>query len=170
VIRTRTGFLVAAVIGLTQLVGFVWLFVRTETLVAVFVAGSVGLLTAAHLFYIRREPRRAGMIGGALAIFTGFSLLLMALPTDPAVILILGPPIFAGIIALLNPDNRWALGGAMLLISGGAYLILIAGAGLVYVPAVIALAYALLNSDVTREGELRSPPRVRRRPAPRSSS
>jgi hypothetical protein len=167
---TKRSALVAALIGAAQLAGLIWLFVRRETVVTVIVAGSVGLFTAALLLFIRREPHVAGVIGGALAILTGSSLLLMTLPQDPAVTLILGPPVLGGIIALMNPGNRWALGGAILLIVGGAYLILIAGAGLVYVPATIALVYALLNSELRREGGPGSPPRVGWRPAPRSSS
>lgn len=130
-------------IGVAQLVGLIWLFVRRETLVAAVVAGAVALVVGVLLFFVRKAPGVAAAVGGGLAILTGSSLLLMALPVHPVVVVILAPPILGGIVAMLYPERMWVLGGAMLLVLVGAYLILIAGAGLLYVPAVVALAYAM---------------------------
>ncbi|HEV8572957.1 MAG TPA: hypothetical protein VGR49_07940, partial [Actinomycetota bacterium] len=107
------------------------------------VGGAVGLLVGVLLFSVRREPGVVGLVAGALAILTGGSLLLMALPAHPVVLLILAPSIVGGILALLNPSSSWALGGAILLFLTSAYLVLIGGASLVYAPAVVALAYGI---------------------------
>jgi hypothetical protein len=93
------------------------------------------------------------MVGGASAILTGGSLLLMALPAAPVVVVFLAPPILGGIVALLNPDNGWALGGSILLVLAGAYLILIGGAGLLYAPAVVALAYGIWSAGPARANQ-----------------
>jgi hypothetical protein len=117
---TTRALVIAAMIGVAQLAGHIGLFVKRETVVSVIVAGVVGLLVGVLMLFVRREAGVAAVIGGALAILTGCSLLLMALPEDPAVVLILAPPILGGTVALLNPGSRWALGGSMLLVLGGA--------------------------------------------------
>jgi hypothetical protein len=140
-LSVRRGPTVAAVILVAQLAGLILLFVTREALVATAVGGSIALLGGVLLFLVRKEHGVAAVVGGVSAILVGCAFLIMG--SHAVVILLVAPSILGGAVALVNSDKRWALIGALLLVLTSAYLILIGGAGLVYLPALVALAFAI---------------------------